>query len=80
MATLSQRAQKDLADLPKELRDKAENIIGRLDAEPALGKKLLGALAGKRSARLGRSYRIIYELLDDGPFIITIRIRRDVYR
>lgn len=80
MATLSQRAQKDLADLPKELREKAENVIGRLDAEPGLGKKLLGALAGKRSARLGRSYRIIYELRDDGPFILTIRIRRDVYR
>lgn len=80
MATLSHRAEKDLADLPKELREKAENIISRLDSEPALGKKLLGALAGKRSARLGRSYRIIYQLLDDGPFVLTIRIRRDVYR
>jgi len=80
MARISQRAQKDLAELPKELRDKANGIINRLDAEPALGKKLLGALTGKRAARLGRSYRIIYQLLDDGPFVITIRIRRDAYR
>ncbi len=80
MARLSQRAQKDLAGLPKELREKALEIISRLDSEPALGKKLLGALAGKRSARLGRSYRIIYQLAEDGPFVLTIRIRRDAYR
>lgn len=80
MARLSQRAQKDLAALPKELRDKATEIISRLDREPALGKKLLGALAGKRSARLGRSHRIIHQLVEDGPFVLTIRIRRDAYR
>jgi mRNA-degrading endonuclease RelE of RelBE toxin-antitoxin system len=80
VARLSQRAQKDLAGLPKELREKALEIISRLDSEPALGKKLLGSLAGKRSARLGRSYRIIYQLVEDGPFVLTIRIRRDAYR
>jgi mRNA-degrading endonuclease RelE of RelBE toxin-antitoxin system len=80
MSRLSRQAQKDLDELPPALRAKAEEIIDRLDAEPALGKKLLGALAGKRSARLGRSYRIIYTLEKDGPFVLTVRIRRDSYR
>jgi len=80
MARLSRQAQKDIDELPATMREKAREIIDRLDAEPALGKKLLGALAGTRSARLGRSYRIIYKLDNDGAFVLTIRIRRDAYR
>jgi mRNA-degrading endonuclease RelE of RelBE toxin-antitoxin system len=78
---LSRRAEKDLAALPDALRAKAEAIIARLDAEPGIGKKLLGALKGIRSARLGRSHRILYEVRHDGKaFILTVSQRRDVYR
>ena len=49
------------AKLPAQLSAKARELIRRLDDEPHLGKKLVGPLKGKRSARLGRSYRIIYE-------------------
>lgn len=80
MPELSRRANKDLAELPPALREKAQEIIDRLDHEPALGKKLLGALQGKRSARLGRSYRIIYSIIDGRPLILTIRPRRDSYK
>jgi hypothetical protein len=67
--------------LPDALRAKAEAIIARLDAEPGLGKKLLGALRGIRSARLGRSHRILYETRPDGAaHVLTIGPRRDVYR
>lgn len=81
MPTLSRRAQKDLEGLPDLLRAKALNIISRLDSEPGLGKKLLGPLAGIRSARLGRSHRILYEVSDAGTaHVLTVSQRRDAYR
>ena len=57
MPQLTRRARKDLDKLPAVLGDKAMEIIERLDADPTLGKKLLGPLRGKRSARLGRTDR-----------------------
>ena len=78
MPELSRRAEKDLASLPEALQEKARAIIVRLEAEPALGKKLLGPLAGKRSIWLGRSHRIIYQ--NDPILVLAITPRRDAYR
>ena len=78
MAELSKRAERDLSSLPDSLQTKARALIDRLDDEPALGKKLVGALAGKRSLWLGRSHRIIYRT--DPIFILAISPRRDAYR
>jgi len=61
------------------LREKAEAIMNRLDQEPALGKKLAGALKGLRSARLGRSHRIIYTVRDE-VVVLTVSRRKDAYR
>ncbi len=80
MASLSPRAKKDLDGLPGALRTRAEETIARLDSEPALGKKLLGKLQDLRSARLGRTHRIIYRIGDDGPEVVTVSQRRDAYR
>lgn len=80
MVVLSSRAKKDLDALPDPLRARASELIGRLDAEPALGKKLVGKLQGLRSTRLGRTHRIIYRLVEAGPEVITITPRRDAYR
>ena len=79
MPQLSKRAENDLAQLPDALREKAEQLIARLDAEPALGKKLLGKLAGKRSLRLGRTHRIIY-ITEPNTFVLAVTPRRDAYR
>jgi len=79
VARLTKSAEKSLSELPKALQDKARNIIGRLDSEPALGKKLVGALAGKRSARLGRTHRIIY-VTEPEIVVLAIPPRRDAYR
>jgi mRNA-degrading endonuclease RelE of RelBE toxin-antitoxin system len=76
---LSKRAARDLEDLPQALQAKARNLISRLDAEPTLGKKLLGHLSGKRSLWLGRSHRIIYRT-EPEIFIVSITPRRDAYR
>lgn len=80
MPQLTKRAQKDLDALPRPLADKAREIILRLDKEPALGKKLMGQLDGKRSIRLGRSHRMIYQLVDGEVVLLTIAARKDVYR
>jgi len=61
------------------LREKAEAIMNRLDQEPALGKKLQGALKELRSARLGRSHRIIYTVRDE-VVVLTVSQRKDAYR
>lgn len=78
MPELSRRAEKDLASLPQALQEKAHALIARLDTEPALGKKLLGPLADKRSIWLGRSHRIIYRT--DPIFVVAVPPRRDAYR
>ena len=80
MAKLARRARKDFDDLPAALATKAKEIIRRLDAEPHLGKKLVGPLQGKRSARLGRSHRIIYTASEGQTIVLTISHRRDAYR
>lgn len=76
---LTRSAEKALEELPEALQEKARNIVGRLDAEPTLGKKLLGPLAGKRSARLGRTHRIIY-VTEPEIMVIAISQRKDAYR
>jgi mRNA-degrading endonuclease RelE of RelBE toxin-antitoxin system len=76
----SNRAKKDLEALTPSLQEKAQTLVARLDTEPALGKKLLGPLAGQRSMWLGRTHRIIYELDDADAHILTIPMRRDAYR
>jgi mRNA-degrading endonuclease RelE of RelBE toxin-antitoxin system len=78
MARLTTRAQKDLADLPEVLQDKARTLMRRLDSEPGLGKKLLGKLEGKRSLYLGRTHRIIYTT--DPITVLAIPPRKDAYR
>ena len=78
MAQLTPRAQKDFLALPQPLQVKARDLIKRLDAEPALGKKLLGKLEGLRSAQLGRTHRIVYRV--DPVVVLSIPNRRDAYR
>ena len=80
MPRLTNRAKKDLDKLPLSMSSKAFSIIRRLDDEPGLGRKLLGALQGKRSARLGRSHRIIYTAVTGDVVVLTIGARKDVYR
>lgn len=80
MVKLARRARKDLDALPAALAARARETIRRLDNEPHLGKKLAGPLQGKRSARLGRSHRIIYTVSDTGVIVLTFSHRRDAYR
>ena len=80
MPRLTHRAEKDLDRLPPKISAKAKAIIKRLDDEPGLGKKLFGSLQSKRSARLGRSHRIIYTAGSGNVIVLTIVARKDAYR
>lgn len=81
MPRLTKRCRKDLENLPNSVKEKAQALIDRLDAEPLLGKKLRGQLEGKRSAWLGRSYRVIYTFdSEDGVVVLTLIARKDAYR
>lgn len=80
MPRLSKRAQKDLEALPEALQEKARAILDRIDQEPAMGHKLLGKLDGYRSARVGRSHRLIYEIVEGEVRVIALPMRRDAYR
>ncbi len=80
MTQLTKRAAKDLSNLPSQFAGKATEIIRRLGSEPALGKKLKAPLDGKRSARLGRSHRIIYTIQGSDIIVLTVVDRKDAYR
>ena len=80
MPELTRGAKKDLDRLPVTLSAKACEIIKRLDDEPNLGKKLVGRLEGKRSARLGRSHRIVYTATGGRVVVLVVRARKDAYR
>ncbi|WP_155373306.1 type II toxin-antitoxin system RelE family toxin [Catellatospora vulcania] len=79
MARLTKLAEKSINELPDALQIKARNIVSRLDVEPALGKKLLGKLAGLRSVRLGRTHRIIYKT-EPEIIVLSVTPRSDAYR
>ena len=79
MPQFSKRAQRDLDELPEALQVKARALMAQLDSQPHLGKKLLGALSGKRSLRLGRTHRIIYSC-EPTVFIVAVTPRKDAYR
>lgn len=80
MPKLTPKAKKQLDQLPPQLSSKARELIRRLDDEPRLGKKLVGGLHGKRSARLGRSHRIIYTAAGGHVVVLKVGPRKDIYR
>ena len=71
-------ARRALADrLPPEVAAAAlEFITGPLLANPQrVGKALTENLAGIYSARLGRNWRVLYEIDDDRHAVIVLDIR-----
>jgi mRNA interferase RelE/StbE len=75
------RAQKELADLPKEPYVRIRDAIRLLAEEPRpSGSKRLTGRAGWR-IRVG-SYRVIYEIDDPNHLVTILHVghRRDIYR
>jgi mRNA interferase RelE/StbE len=70
----ARRALSDLLDLGRPLVDAIENALNLLEWEPFAGKALRGRLCGVYSLRVG-SYRILYQLTDEGKTIRVVTIR-----
>jgi len=81
MVRLTKSADKSLKRLPRDISEKVRGAIRALAVAPTSGKKLTGNLEGRWTYRVGRSYRIIYELVGGGDLVVrSIGHRRDVYR
>ena len=74
-------ARRELAQLPREARERVIAAIDALGEQPLAGSPLKGGLRGLRRQRVG-DYRILYELLDDELVILVVRVahRRESYR
>ncbi len=75
------RALKDVAELPKDDRQRIVDAIEQLSAHPLKGKPLKGRWKGLRRVRVGL-YRVIYSLRRTELTVRVLRIghRADVYR
>jgi mRNA interferase RelE/StbE len=73
---LARAARQQLLDLDWPLIDAVEDALGLLERDPYIGHALRGRLRGLRSLRLG-TYRVIYQLSDDGQ---TVRVAATRHR
>ncbi len=78
---LGRRAQVDLEILSWRQTDTVRESIGLLERDPDAGKPLQGRLRGLFVLRVG-SYRVLYEMVDNGHTvrILSIRHRSIAYR
>ena len=74
-------ARRELAELPREARERVIAAIDALGEQPLAGSPLKGGLRGLRRQRAG-DHRILCELLDDELVILVVRVahRRESYR
>lgn len=78
---LAHRARQQLLGLDWPLIDAVEDALRLLERDPHIGHALRGRLHGLRSLRVG-TYRLIYQLSDDGQTVrvAAIRHRAIAYR
>ena len=71
-------ARRELAQLPREARERIIDAIDALQEQPLSGSPLKGGLRGLQVG----DYRILYELLDDELVILVVSVahRRESYR
>lgn len=79
----SRRVEKEIANLPRDARDRVIAAIRRLakDPRPRGTRKLAGEMQGAWRIRVG-TYRIIYDVDDDQQLVIVLAVlhRREAYR
>lgn len=78
---IKKSAAKELARLPRDVRERLIEAIDKLGEEPLTGVLLKGGLRGLRRLRVG-DYRIVYEVLDGELIVLVVRVahRRRAYR
>ena len=80
--TASRRVEKEIADLPREVRHRLVQAIRKLaeDPRPRGARKMVGEMRGAWRIRLG-DYRISYDVDDDQRLVIILAAlhRRQAY-
>ena len=78
---IKKSAAKELARLPRDVKERLIEAIDKLGEEPLTGVLLKGGLQGLRRLRVGH-YRIVYEVLDGELIVLVVRVvhRRKAYR
>lgn len=71
---LARRAQADVLALDWPIAEAVTDALGGLERQPEAGHPLRGRLRGLRSLRVG-SYRVIYQLVDDGKTVRVAAVR-----
>lgn len=77
------RAEKELDDLPADVRGRVLKALGRLGRDPRRSPNVGRYKGLKDGYRVrGGDYRVVYEVQDDRLLIVVIKIghRREVYR
>jgi toxin YoeB len=75
----TKQAQKDARKIARAgLRDKAEELLDLIRADPRQSpppfEKLIGDLAGAYSRRINIQHRLVYQVLDDEHTVKVIRM------
>ena len=80
MPLLARPARRGLDRLSAADRSRALHLIGSLDGNPTLGKRLQGRWSGSRSVRFDQ-FRIIHRQTTDGV-VVVLRVapRGEAYR
>lgn len=78
---LSSSAEKQFLKLQKNIKSKVGKALLKLEADPFIGKKLKGELAGQYSLKVW-PYRIIYQFDPDKKIVYVISIihRQGAYK
>jgi mRNA-degrading endonuclease RelE of RelBE toxin-antitoxin system len=77
---LTRRAKRDIIELPETVREAVLESLVLIELEPeAMGKRLVGRMSGRWSARVG-SYRVLYTIEQSEVIVRAIRHRGVPYR
>ncbi len=52
----------------------------QLAVNPYIGKKLANMIIGQWSIRVGKDYRIRYDIENDAVYLYRVRHRKDIYK
>lgn len=81
--TASRRVEKEIADLPRGMRERVIEAIRKLgeDPRPRGARKLAGEMRGAWRIRVG-DYRVLYDVDDQEQVVIILAVlhRREAYR
>ena len=81
--TASHRVEKEIADLPRSVRERIFRALRQLshNPRPIGSRKLSGEMRGAWRIRVG-DYRIIYDVDDEAQTVIVLAAlhRREAYR